>query len=418
MAKSTSKTAMTDIIVINRMYVGEYGETNLDHEVINVFKSDDDHYYLYLNNKNGKFDKKYKGRIKQMLLVQGTSYSHCAEVIGIANGLTDVSFEKKEQDKLINKVSYGGVTLAQLFSENEEQTNYVTFEAESVCRPEKPTYLAYVECKTWPDDNENNVIHINKNTLREARTGYIEEEDPDYQELHSIPQGTPFPKLDVEGLDKPKEMNFFELCGIDDNENAFSNAFANIFRKYPQMIKDFFASLGHNVDCSSVEVKREVEERIDIYIETPSHIIVIENKVLSDINGRKHGKKEGDSQLAKYYNYVMDKECVKNGTKKPIFIVLAPDHKVLNLLKYEHGDKYTLIIYSILQCFLKKFIGSNKLIDLFLPVVIDAMKKHCQPYYSKLYDITKRRFAERIYKILHSQKGTQVNIVPSVHKQP
>ena len=38
-----------DVIVINRMYVGDYLNSNLGHEVINMFTADDGKHYLYLN---------------------------------------------------------------------------------------------------------------------------------------------------------------------------------------------------------------------------------------------------------------------------------------------------------------------------------------------------------------------------------
>ncbi len=77
----------SEAIVLNRMFRGSYLEENIGHEVINLFKSDNGKYYLYLNSL-GSFHRDWKGRIKYMLMVrQGVKMM---EVIGLAIGLKDV----------------------------------------------------------------------------------------------------------------------------------------------------------------------------------------------------------------------------------------------------------------------------------------------------------------------------------------
>ena len=78
-----------DVIVLNRVFSGEYLEDNIGHEVINLFKSDNGKYYLYLNAL-GSFHKQWKNRIKSMLLVRTIKGAKMLEVIGLATGLSDV----------------------------------------------------------------------------------------------------------------------------------------------------------------------------------------------------------------------------------------------------------------------------------------------------------------------------------------
>lgn len=87
-----------DVIVVNRMYVGDYLISNLGHEVINMFQADNGGYYLYLNA-YGSFAKKWQGKIKHMLMTKYHS-KNCVEVIGKAVFLSDIfDYEKDESNR-------------------------------------------------------------------------------------------------------------------------------------------------------------------------------------------------------------------------------------------------------------------------------------------------------------------------------
>ena len=81
------RTSKKEGIVINRMYVGNYLESNLGHEIINLLKADNNHYYLYLNQ-SGSFAKEHQDKIGYMLLVKNGP-KNCFEIIGLAKGLKE-----------------------------------------------------------------------------------------------------------------------------------------------------------------------------------------------------------------------------------------------------------------------------------------------------------------------------------------
>lgn len=85
----TNETSDNEAIVLNRMFTGDYLEENIGHEVINLFKSDNGKYYLYLNAL-GSFHSIWKSRIKSMLMVRTIQGAKMLEVIGLATGLKDV----------------------------------------------------------------------------------------------------------------------------------------------------------------------------------------------------------------------------------------------------------------------------------------------------------------------------------------
>jgi hypothetical protein len=97
------------------------------------------------------------------------------------------------------------------------------------------------------------------------------------------------------------------------------------------------------------EIVREKENSIDLLFKSDKHIIVLENKIDSDINGvskipNTNGKYK--SQLSKYYDYIEKK--YKNYIKK--FFVLSPEYSSISSKKldsyYERGNEYTLKHYS------------------------------------------------------------------------
>ena len=142
----TNNNAREGVIVLNRMYVGNYLASNLGHEVINMYQSDDGAYYLYLNA-YGSFAKKWQGKVNYMLLTKYHS-KDCAEVIGKAINLYDLfDYEKDEgnaqnngaeisqhQLSIIKDIKYGGVPITDLFFDAERQNVYVTFKAEKVSK--------------------------------------------------------------------------------------------------------------------------------------------------------------------------------------------------------------------------------------------------------------------------------------------
>ena len=126
-------------IVLNRMYTGSYLSSNLGHEVINMFQADDDNYYLYLNAK-GNFAAEGK-EVGTMLLVRGIG-NGSIEVVGMATNLKRVNSAnnplsrdlgvineqvRKEQDKILNSITYGTVPILDIFGEGGQQSIYVSY---------------------------------------------------------------------------------------------------------------------------------------------------------------------------------------------------------------------------------------------------------------------------------------------------
>ena len=121
---------------------------------------------------------------------------------------------------------------------------------------------------------------------------------------------------------KKKDVSIFDICRIENNENCFSNALAHFMDKYRrEWCTKFFKDKGITLN-ENFEIFREVDAtisknnndktknsgesnkkggRIDILLKDNKNIIIIENKIMSDINGVK-GDSEG-KQLERYQEY-------------------------------------------------------------------------------------------------------------------
>lgn len=126
-------------------------------------------------------------------------------------------------------------------------------------------------------------------------------------------------------ITKKKDVSNFDICRIENNENCFSNALAHFMDKYREdWCTKFFEGRGITLK-ENFEIFREVDAtipknnndetensggnnrkggRIDILLKDRDNknIIIIENKIKSDINGVKDDIGEG-KQLERYQEY-------------------------------------------------------------------------------------------------------------------
>lgn len=115
------------------------------------------------------------------------------------------------------------------------------------------------------------------------------------------------------------DVSIFDICRIENNENCFSNALAHFMDKYRTEWCEFFKTdLKIDLD-ENFEIFREIDAtipknnndetdnsdgrikkggRIDLLLKDNKNIIIIENKIKSDINGV---KSDGDGQQLKRY---------------------------------------------------------------------------------------------------------------------
>ena len=406
-------------IILNHMYSGEYLGDNIGHEIINLFKADDGNNYIYLC-KDGKYTR--KDLPKYVIQVR----HHCTrtlEVISIAE------IESKITKQEIDNIKYGGVTIVDIFKENEEQgtDTYITFKATNVIKPipDQPVYIAYegnrvkVNISTpfiKPTIILNEKVVVNGKEkynfdVCEALRNYIyynENQDSDYFKLNSLIKNAFSnniywqPVSEQLGLTVKDSSKIYvtpgDIYGISNLELPYSNAFKFFIEKYPQLLSGISGIFGKR--CSYFDMHRNYQitrierewRNIDILIEVDNElVIVIENKIFSDLNG----KKENEITQLDKYERIITKEDKYNAYNK-IFILLLPDHNNINIDNY---PKWHKLFYSSVSSYLDEFVKTNN--DEQLKDFAEMVSRHSDKDYN--YSVMKRRFERALIKAKNSE---------------
>lgn len=391
------------VIVLNAMYAGEYLDDNMGHEIINLFKTTnsvkigDGNYnnFIYLNP-YGNFNKDYEGAVTDMLMVTSVPKKKMFEVVAKATGLVDVfkpvqgfnpklkgtktknqleaeAEVNKNQIEFIGDLVYGdineGVKLTSLFKDDKQQAVFVTYAAAEVCRPKKRLFISFDkgDKKNRPSVDETDVrVEV---TLTSQDIG----RQPQKQYFDRLDEGE---KNDAKLLDyllkgdywlstkeststvskgevcKLRKDSLINICRIEDNELAFSNALSFYIQRYPHL---FAERLGFDQENFSIE--REWNH-IDIYIKSSDKRSIVENKIHSGINYNQadndHNSEisEGDKERSQLYRYWESAiEDVGEINEKNISgYILCPEYKRADLesekSSKEFGENYHIISYK------------------------------------------------------------------------
>lgn len=402
----------TENIIINRMYAGAYLNNNIGHEIINTYKTDNNENYIYINPW-GTINSD-KQNVSHVVLVRAIS-AHCYEVMSYATELelllSDKAMKKQrqagnidneKQNEIIenNKITYGNMPINKIFSE-QNNTVFVTFKANkyrNVCSNQK----LYIVDKIEEVKSENYIYIPNLKFSSESLKRYVDkEQDAAAYEtlLRLISDNSRWETYDSSTsvkLDKERNnmFNILDVIGKQDDELAYSNWLAYYLNDI-SIIKDFANEvLNISLDTSDISLIREYKN-IDIWLSSKSHVVVLENKIKSGINGvnnERHDIKSElvKSQLSKYVE-IAEKEA---NNRTAAFYILLPDYSYNDedLSIYLQGDRYTIIRYSQLLNFFEKHNYKVPYMDEF----IISLRKHSSVYRKDLYETMDEKFINMI----------------------
>lgn len=389
---------MNKKIVLNRMYNGDYLNDNLGHEIINLYQSDNGSHYIYLQH-SGTFHVSQQDKVGCVLLVRSLPGRKMLEVLGKAEGITEIYHPKQtaeDQIKYIveNDVRYAGVLLNELFIENEYQYVYLTYKAERVSRPIKPLYVSFDK------DGIDTVVLTENKQAKASLKQYIDYEltPNDYIALQEKINDVSLwnngvDKVEMKDVDK-RDITYFDICGVSSNELAFSNAFAFFMERYPDLLVRF---AREELGCSfstDFDVARE-EGNIDLLVRGGNKIVVVENKVKSHINGLIFNRKSNQldrTQLEKYYEFAK-KEAKEKGWDTA-FYLLTPNYNDIDLSVYKSGCFYKKIYYKQVYDFCVKQKEYKE--DIYFRDFVNALYPHTKDISDDLYEDMKHLFLQRI----------------------
>lgn len=402
-----------DCILLNKMYVGTYlssKNNNIGHEVINLIQTDEGENYISVMPDSIIGDSKI-GRVKTVLLVRAYGIKLLeilakAEVEDIGNNKKafeynyQVNYIKGNNDRNLKPITYGKQYLHEIYSQNNNvgngQGSLITFKVKKnglhkVKHGERLFITTSKDQKEkyHNDDEKFRVVMIEEKKGFPPRNKpiYYCPNNEGYGELQEIiddnnlwEQTNTTKKITddyIKELLKNEEHSMIDILDKKDAENTYSNFFYHIFDSHHELFKEF-AKEVLNVDNLSdkFNIARE-EARIDLLIYDKNNVIVIENKVKSDINGKAFDKngKLITTQLDTYYKYVKNKPSnhddteewnkkfgtIKSENKKfyifvPKYNKIAQEKQIL-LENYINDDKnayYKVITYDKIYKFFDK----------------------------------------------------------------
>ena len=210
-------------------------------------------------------------------------------------------------------------------------------------------------------------------------------------------------------------ISLFDICQIQNNENCFSNVLAYFMMQpqYYELWVEFFKKFGIDLD-KDFSVEREasakIEEdhnkiegdhntkpsggRIDLLIRDGINIIVIENKIKSDVNSVAKDKFDCN-QLDRYVNYI---DWLKSENEQGHFILLTPNYNVPTL-KEEMRNIYKIVtygeVYDFLSDYKHKFENDLNFVAFFNAIKRHTFKTENEYYFQEMMEKFYRRLIRK-----------------------
>jgi hypothetical protein len=379
------KSPKNEVIILNKPLIGTWldKEGNIGHEIIDFLEADDGNHYVYNNpwgvcpddiwveppkgttgtpnsltpNANEKYVAKY-------LVLTGPEHGKNFEIRYVIELTEKLHREHSARDENSNdfverrKKVIQGVIQARNIRYNGKLLS-------DIYPNDKSLLVTFKAGKMWKAKRPISVTPKNYNFKRNKGYLYSDQASKDYSAVSqliddSIKDGRLilFHQRNLK-TNPPsiicKDDTFMNLIRFQDTEKAYTNILYSVLSQ-GTLMKDFCNNIqapSSPVSAFPFSVFREKPVnggRIDVCAESDDQRVIIENKVLSGLNGIDKAKKT--TQLSTYYNvWGIEK-------KNPLCFVVAPDFRkkeIINDIKTldsKMGKVYSVITYGQIADFI------------------------------------------------------------------
>lgn len=392
---------MKDVILLNNLFSGEYIKEKVGGEIINMFQSDNDKHYVYVNP-YGNISKEWDNRIKHILFIRSVG-NGVVKVIGKAKTKEQISYnairkigagidDYQKQYIDDNNVTYGNIKIYELGSWSN---HFITFEVEGIYKAKTNI------CLTTNKDQHNpaigmfyleNIGKINNQSQKlyiksdSVNFGTIEKniiENPDFWERDKVG------KVNLSVRNENFE-SFLSIIKKENDELVNSNLLAYFLEKDKDFWSDFVEKVleisDNRIINNTPKITRESIGNIDLLIEVGGSAIIIENKIKSGINSQRN---DGYSQLEKYVEIA--NEHFKDSNRTLYFYMLRPNYNNEDYRVFNEGNRYKEIKYSKIYEIIK-----SRNTCLHFEEFKRVVGKHSAEYDNELFELMNDRFIEQI----------------------
>ena len=400
------------MIILNKMYSGDYLEENIGHEFINEYITDDGEQYIYVNPWHDVRD-----------LDKGDNYIIQVRYAG-KNCFEVISYAKIEKNKAKDKgksLKYGGFQLGKLLENNYISSSntdviYAHFKAIDFKRCRTNTYLCFDNNNSHLPDGATKIVLDGFEFGRQNSRRYVPNPKDKIEYYNDLINFINENKYWQEGKNSKllpneynsAEINIIDVVGKQYEELTFSNWLAFYLRN-SLLCKKFISEClkPHKIDESflaNLTLPKREYHNIDIWIESEKLVVVIENKIDSGLNGVKQTEDgKFTNQLEKYQDFA--KTCAEQNNKDFYCYVIKPNYNQLTI--GEKNKDWEVVEYNTILEFFDKISKDESFKDLpYIQEFVKALIPLTQTRKIDYKDIIENRLMERI-ATLRTEKGNK-----------
>lgn len=401
------------MLILNNMYVGGYLSVgkNIGHEVINLQRSIDGNFYIYLNSQGtipiNTIEKCEKNSPIDVLMIRPMS-GGVYKILGLAKDCkidhnANSSNSKKEiyikQNNINYKIKDMKFLLGPIYTENrfrgkpEPETVLYTFICNTIYIPVKDLYITnnkdvaqsndtiYYFPKTGNETLRQYYYDFDLNEMQKRKIYKYKENDYEYLNTTNKKQWVELDTLDLSDNNYKtiSDENFYKRIRKDNDEVILSNSiisFLNLLGKENEFIE--------KISSIKSEFNNPLREEFNIDLlfsngnddnNNVTEIVIIENKLDSGINGSK--KSNDVNSFEKHTKDVVEKYIERyheNSDEKKNTIELRTKIILDNFQKEANKTWSQLAKYYIFA--INQLLDNND----FSECKFDDLKKHIHPF--------------------------------------
>lgn len=376
--RKTEKYEENYEIVLNKIFTGSFLSHNLGHELINFLKDDNNQRYVYLNPWGDRGEKASKSTKYVFHIIQSSLRDEKGiyELVAVSE-IDHTSESCYNNDRKIEKQNspiYAGHSFVDIFycGENSDKAHVYTYKASRFFKPKDGIRIfikvnrdrASIEdesankCTITLMCNPQHSICYADSTGKKTFTS-PKNEQTDLNVLYKLLDIKKGYLLECNENVKIDELDDEQCFAVISDRTKLEDSTSNQISYFLERDSDLTYVFLHDFlgiqtisQQEEFSIIREKEESIDLLFVSANHVVVIENKIDSGINGvsaTKNSNGKYNSQLSKYYNHINNDPRFSRIPNK-YFFILAPEYNTItqkDLDKtYECGDQYVLKSYN------------------------------------------------------------------------
>lgn len=377
--RKTEKYVENHKIVLNKIFTGSFLSHNLGHELINFLKDSNNQRYVYLNPWGERGDKAAETTRYAFHIIESSLRNEKGiyELVAVSeiDRTAEVCYDENRENEKRNSPVYAGHSFVDIFycGADSDKAHVYTYKASRFLKPidglrifikvdrsqasiimnaQRNALTITLMCNPqhsicYADSTGKVTYNSQRNELTDLDVLY---------QLINLDNGylvESFENVEIDDLDD--EQCFAVISDRTKLEDSTSNQISYFLERDSNLIYVFLHDfLGIQTVTREEEfaIVREKEKSIDLLFVSDNHVVVVENKIDSDINGvsqilNSNGKK--NSQLSKYYNHITTSANYSTIPNKHFF-VLAPEYNTITQEEldndYECGSEYKLKSYN------------------------------------------------------------------------